>query len=148
MNLKQIKRKFNKLQDKVLSKNDWESSISFCLNSIHFNKNVDLLKIKENEDVIYGVEKNKIKHIRYNYILNVIEFVKHAKYADINKAEELVLSYNDSGITYNFAYCIKQSNKEKLFIKLLELNNLYYIKRFLKEIDFDKDKFKDLLLFL
>ena len=151
MNSKKIKRKFNNLQKKVLSKNDWRLSIEFCLNSYHYNNNINLinlLKIKEHEDIIYNVEKDKIEHIRYNYILNVIEFVKHVKHADVNKAERLVLNYNDYQIIYYFAGYIKQSNKEKLFRKLLELNDLCYIKRFLEDIDFDKEKYKDLLLFI
>lgn len=117
--LKKIKRKFNKQQDKVLSKNHWKSSIDFCLRSSHYNINTDLLKIKEHEDVIYSVEKDKIKHIKYEYIFSIIEFVKHVKYADINKVEDLVLDNYDSSIIYNFAYYVNQSNKEKLFRKLL-----------------------------
>lgn len=144
MNSKKIKRKFNNLQRKILYKNDWRLSIDFCLKSSCYIK-YNILKVKEYEDIIYNVEKDKIEHIKYNYILNVIEFVKHA---DVNKAEKLVLDYNDSQIIYYFADYIKQSNKEKLFRKLLELNDLEYINYFLKNIDFDKEKYKDLLLFI
>lgn len=148
MNSKKIKRKFNNLQRKILSKNDWKSSIDFCLDSNNFNKNIDLLKIKEHEDIIYNIEKDKIKHKKYEYLFNIIEFVKHVKYADVNKAEKLVLDYNDPQIICYFAYYINQSNKEKLFRKLLELNNIRHIERFLEEIEFDKERYKDLLLFI
>lgn len=148
MNSKKIKRKFNNLQRKILYKNDWRLSIDFCINSNNHNNNINLLKIKEHEDIIYNVEKDKIKHIRYTYIHNIIEFVRYVKHADINKVEELVLNNYDPQIIHCFAHLVNQSNKEKLFRKLLELNDLEYINYFLKNIDFDKEKYKDLLLFI
>lgn len=68
--------------------------------------------------------------------------------ANISLHENIIIKSDNVGYNYYFAKYIKKSNKERLFKRLLELNDFFFINFFLKNIDFDKDKYEDLLLFI
>lgn len=69
------------------------------------------------------------------------------KIASISLHEDIICKSNNIEYIYCFGRYIKQSNKEKLFRRLLVLNDLTYINLFLENIEFDKERYKDLLLF-
>lgn len=76
------------------------------------------------------------------------KYCKRNEDANISLHEDVIIKSDNVGYNYYFAKYIKKSNKERLFKRLLELNNLTYIKEFLENVDFDRNQFEDLLLFI
>lgn len=72
----------------------------------------------------------------------------HSEIADVSAHEKIILTTTDCSLLYNSALSIHKLNKEKLFERLLELNNVAYIKLFLMNVKFHKEKYEGLLLFL
>lgn len=133
----------DELEQDILNLKDPKLSLSFCLDNLKTNR------IEEHQDII-------INYGSASQIFNFTHLFKYYEYNDndkisIEKLEDkllLVANKNDARTIYYFAFFIVESNKEKLFRKLLELNDSEVINIFFKEIKFDKDKFKDLLIFL
>lgn len=88
------------------------------------------------------------------YILNENDPWESYKYcmknedANISLHEDVIIKSDNVGYNYYFAKYIKKSNKERLFKRLLELNDFFFINLFLEDVDFDKKQFEGLLLFL
>lgn len=134
----------DELEQDILNLKDPNLSLSFCLD------NPKTKRFEEHQDII-------INNGSFDQIYTFTTSLQYYDYCTINdkicveKLEEkllLIANKNNAKDLYLFAFIMKKSNKEKIFKKLLELNDLKFINIFFKDIKFDKDKFKDLLLFL
>jgi len=96
------------------------------------------INIQENEKIIL-----ESKDLYYCYC-----FAWIIKEANIKAHEKVVLESKNSNYCYAFARYIKGSNKEELFKLVLESGDKYWINKFLEEVDFDKEKFVNYLLFI
>lgn len=126
----------NKKEQEVLDKNSARDSYIYCYNNEDANINL-------HEDIIIKV--NNAYYI-YRFAFDIKGF--DVEWDNLNKLEDAIIKSNDAVYIYHFAKYLNNSDKDKLFKGLLELNNLYYINLFLTEIDFDKERYEDLLLFL
>lgn len=134
----------DELEQDILNLKDPNLSLSFCI------ANPKTKRFEEHQDII-------INNGSFYQIYTFATSLQYYDYCMINdkicveKLEEkllLIANKNDAKDLYLFAFIMKKSNKEKIFKKLLELNDLKFINIFFKDIKFDKEKFKDLLLFL
>jgi hypothetical protein len=72
----------------------------------------------------------------------------HADTANIEAHQKVILDSKNLYILIWFAKDIKNSNKQLLSEVVLASGDLFWIKRFYDEVDFDKSKYETLMLFL
>ena len=74
----------------------------------------------------------------------------HRDVTDINISlhEQIIIKSKNARYCYLFARDVKQSNKQLLSKAVLLSGDLYFIKKFYEKIDFDKEKYKTLMMFL
>jgi len=111
----------------------------------------NILKLAEALDLaIKGidVEKNQEFILSSKSPIYIYYFGKLVKHANLEKIEDALIDLQAFERLFSFAYNLEKSNKEKIFKAILQSNDDYYINRFLKEIDFNKDQFKDYLPFI
>jgi len=96
------------------------------------------INIKKNEKIIL-----ESKNIDYCY-----EFARDVPGANIKAFEEVILEIKDPYWCYSFAKYLKGSNKEELFKVILESGNKFWINRFLEDVEFNKEKFANYILFI
>lgn len=123
-------------EQKVLDKNNARASYDYCLR----NKDAN---ISLHEDIII---KSNIAYYIYRFAFDIKGF--DVEWIDISKLEDAIIKTSNSHYIYCFGKYIDSADKDKLFRKILELNDLTYIDRFLKDVDFNKERYEGLLLFL
>jgi hypothetical protein len=68
--------------------------------------------------------------------------------ANIAEHEKIIIDSKNIMCCYDFAFYIKNSNKQKLFDAVLASGDLYWIELFYNQIHFDKTKYETLMLFI
>jgi len=140
--------------------NELEKAYIDGLDGIDLEENQEIIIQSKNAELIYGfLHRNKksseIDHDRLKEeIINtknliyifLICYLLH--YDSFCKVEDIVIESKDLYQIYKFAKYFEKINKEKLFSAMLEYGSEYWIKKFLEEIEFNKDKFKNYLLFI
>jgi len=96
------------------------------------------INIKENEKIV--LECKNI-HMCYKFALDVPG-------ANIEAHEKIIIENKSPMYCYFFAKYAKNSNKEELFKVILEFGELVHIRMYLENINFDKEKYINYLLFI
>jgi len=121
-----------KTEQEILALSNPYESYSYCLN------NKETANIKAHEKMIIDSK------VLYYYLL----FAMNIPGADIKTFEKLIIESKNPEICYKFAKNIKNSNKQLLSEIVLASSSFYFIELFYKNIDFDKEKYKTLMMFL
>jgi hypothetical protein len=121
-----------KNEKEILALNDPWQSYCYCFN------NKETANIKAHEKVILN---SKDPHYCYLFARDIYN-------ANIKGHEKIILDSRNTYYCYLFARDIFNSNKDSLFKTILESKDLDYIKHFYDNIDFDKAKYNNLLLFI
>lgn len=83
-----------------------------------------------------------------DYLLDLAQLSEGLSQDIINDIEDVIINSNDVDYIYSFARS-DNVNKERCFEKTVELcQDVYIIQRFLDDIEFNKDRYKSLLLFI
>lgn len=102
---------------------------------------------------VIGCNKRKFadKLLAINNIDSLLDFARLSEDLSqdiINDIEDIMINSNDVDYIYSFAK-LDNVNKERCFEKTLELcQDVYIIQRFLDDIEFNKNRYKGLLLFI
>jgi len=96
------------------------------------------INIKENEKIVL---ESKDIHYCCCFARNIFQ-------ANTKPFEELILERKECWYCYWFAKYVKESNRENLFKVILESGHGDCINNFLKNVEFNKEKFANYLLFI
>lgn len=125
----------------------------------------DYKNILKNQDIIINekdakyafhlldniIFKNRmhLKNAKINELVRIVEtnsfyfgmLYPRYKIGNIKRAESIVISTKNPAQIFSFAKEIKECNTNLLFETLLDIKDLYYIKRYISEIEFDKNNY-------
>jgi hypothetical protein len=81
-------------------------------------------------------------YLSYFYCINNLDT------ANIKAHERIIIDSKHPYYCYWFALDIEHSNKQLLFEIILASGNLYFINFFYENVDFDKTKYENLMMFV